>query len=120
MDSQEQKESKICIELRQQFSGCGLEGDMVYYAPYKKYYPRDQATLLELWDKLEIPHKEKKQIFGLPLVIIGISVDVNKLMFKLSEEARQKLVEELKWWTRAGGKERLRRWYQMGVGSTGR
>jgi len=50
----------------------------------------------------------------MPLTIIGISVDTNELMFKLSEEAREKLIEELKRWTRTGGKERLRRWYQMG------
>ena len=70
--------------------------------------------LLLLWDELGIPHKEKKQLFGSPLTIIGISVDANEMSFTLSEEAREKLIEELRWWTRRGGKEKLRRWYQMG------
>jgi len=93
------KEVKYLLNYVDDSSGCGLEEDMAYYAPYEKYYSRDQAKLLELWDELGIPHKEKKQIFGLPLVIIGICMDVNELSFKLSEEAKEKLVEELKWWT---------------------
>jgi len=32
----------------------------------------------------------------MPLTIIGISIDANKLTFKLSEEAKEKLIEELK------------------------
>ena len=50
-------------------SGCGLEKDYVPYKPYHKLYPRDQVTLLKLWDELGIPHKEKKQIHGSPLPI---------------------------------------------------
>jgi hypothetical protein len=95
-------------------SGCGLADDMEWYEPYKRSYPKDQVTLMCLWDDLGIPHREKKQVFGSPLTIIGISVDVNDLSLTLPEEAKLKLIEELKWWVRPGGKEKLRRWYQMG------
>ena len=67
-----------------------------------------------LWDELGVPHKESKQVYGSPLPIIGINVDVQELSFTLTEEAKEKLVEELKWWCKPGRKEKLQRWYQMG------
>ena len=95
-------------------SGCGLANDTLFYKPYKRSFPRDQVILLRLWDELGIPHKEKKQVYGSPLMVIGINVDANILSFTLPDEAKTRLIEELKWWCRSGGKERLRRWFQMG------
>jgi hypothetical protein len=95
-------------------SGCGLADDLIYYTPYKKSYPRDQATLLNLWDELGIPHKEAKQVFGSPLTIIGISVNSNDLTFTLPDDAKQRLIDELTWWSQKGRKEKVKRWYQMG------
>lgn len=95
-------------------SGCGEEDDYLIYEPYGKAFPRDQVILLTLWDELGIPHKPHKQIYGSPLLIIGISVDVNELSFALSAEAKETLVAELQWWCEPGRKEKLRRWYQMG------
>ena len=95
-------------------SGCGIEGDNLTYEPYGKDFPRDQVILLNLWDELGIPHKPHKQIYGSPLPVIGITVDVNELSFSFSEEAKAKLVTELQWWCKPGRKEKLRRWYQMG------
>lgn len=95
-------------------SGCGLADDLIYYTPYKKSYPRDQATLLNLWDELGIPHKEAKQVFGSPLTIIGISVNSNYLTFTLPDDAKQRLIDELTWWSQKGRKEKVKRWYQMG------
>ena len=95
-------------------SGCGLADDTVFYEPYQRSFPRDQVILLSLWDELGIPHKEKKQVYGSPLTVIGINVDANNLSFTLPDEAKVRLMEELKWWCRSGGKERLRRWFQMG------
>ncbi|KJA30250.1 hypothetical protein HYPSUDRAFT_121749, partial [Hypholoma sublateritium FD-334 SS-4] len=67
--------------------------------PYDKEFPRDQAALLELWDVLGIPHKEKKQVFGSPLPVIGISVDPNAMTLTLPPEARRRLIDELTTWS---------------------
>lgn len=75
--------------------GANKRGDMTFYKPYDKYMPTSQAKLLELWDYLGIPHKEKKQVLGTPLTIIGISVDPNAMTLSLPKDARQRLVREL-------------------------
>ena len=95
-------------------SGCGKAKDVLYYEPYESFYPRDQVLLLRLWDELGIPHKRHKQIFGSPLPIIGIRVDVNELSFTLSDDTKDTLVKELERWFKQGRKEKLKRWYQMG------
>ncbi|KAF5310458.1 hypothetical protein D9611_012290 [Ephemerocybe angulata] len=46
----------------------------------------DMAKLLVLWDELGIPHKEKKQVWGAPLTVIGISVDPNLMSLTLPQE----------------------------------
>ena len=38
-------------------------GDVMYYPPYNAYYSSDQTKLLLLWDKLNISHAKKKQIY---------------------------------------------------------
>ena len=60
--------------------GVKLMSDFTYYEPYQNSYPASQAVLLELWDELGIPHKEKKQNFRPKLTIIGIDVDADKLI----------------------------------------
>lgn len=69
--------------------------DVTWYQPYQKLFPMPQATLLHLWDELGIPHKEKKQLFGNPLVIIGINVDANLLHMSLPSSAIGDLLAEL-------------------------
>ena len=95
-------------------SGCALQKDYAFYEPYGKAYPKDQVTLMTLWDELGIPHKPHKQLHGRTLPIIGITVEAKALTLTLSEDARETLIAELQWWCKAGRKERLRRWYQMG------
>ena len=91
-------------------SGCGLARDVSFYAPYHCVFPRDQATLLRLWDELGVPHRREKQVYGSPLTIIGICVDANCLTLSLPDEAKMRLVEEIKWWCQKGKKERAKRW----------
>jgi len=79
-------------------SGPALCGDVEYYAPYRSFYPTPQTTLLCLWDDLGVPHKEKKQIYGKELPIIGISVDPNALSFSLPSVAQERLITELETW----------------------
>ena len=95
-------------------SGCTTHDDLVMYEPYSCLFPQPQATLLKLWDELGIPHKEKKQLWGTSLPIIGICVDPNALSFTLPEEAKERLLNELRHWSRGGGREKLRKWFQMG------
>jgi hypothetical protein len=95
-------------------SGCGCQNDRLIYEPYGKDYPREQVILMNLWDELGIPHRPHKQVNGSPLPVIGITVDANLLSLTLSDETREALISELRWWCEKGRKERVRRWYQLG------
>ena len=63
------------------------------YSPYNQWYPVQQleARLLNLWDELGIPHKQKKQLFGSRLSILGIEVNANSLTFSLPQESKDRL-----------------------------
>jgi hypothetical protein len=108
------KKIRYLMNYVDDLSGCGKENDYLTYEPYGISMPRDQVTLLLLWDELGIPHKPHKQVNGSPLTIIGISVDPNKLSLTLPDEAKGLLTKELQWWCKPGRKEKLCRWYQMG------
>ena len=87
------------FEYMDDSSGCNLLGDTLFYEPYGKYFPSSQTRLLLLWDELGIPHKPHKQVFGSPLTIIGIDVDANNMRLMLPDEARLRLIEELRFWS---------------------
>jgi hypothetical protein len=95
-------------------SGCGFTDETSFYAPYHKQFPKDQAILLSLWDELGVSHKEKKQIFGSPLTVIGINIDADKMTLTFPNEAKTKLKDELRWWSEKEKKEKVKHWYQMG------
>jgi hypothetical protein len=65
---------------------------VAFYAPYDSWMPADQVTLLQLWDELGIPHKQKKQLSGLILEIIGFLVDPNAMTATLSQERKNDLI----------------------------
>ena len=107
-------------------SGCDLAGDTLFYEPYGKQMPRHQTILLRLWDELGIPHKPHKQLFGSPLVIIGIEVNPNNMTLTLPEDARTRLLNELTLWSSKPPKnssgsfklkywERLARWFNWAL-----
>ncbi|RDB15381.1 hypothetical protein Hypma_004640 [Hypsizygus marmoreus] len=62
--------------------------------------PCNQVKLLLLWDELGIPHREKKQIFGAPLKIIGIDVDPKLMTMTLPSDRLHALLQELDKFTR--------------------
>ena len=62
------------------------------YAPYNWHMPDDQAQFLLLLNKVNLPHKDKKQVYGVQLEIIGLLVDAEKLSISMSAEAKDKLV----------------------------
>jgi hypothetical protein len=72
--------------------GVELARNVTLYEPYSRFMPSSQVTLLKLWDRLGIPHKEKKQVFGAKLTIIGINVDANNLTLTLPSENKSELV----------------------------
>ena len=94
-------------------SGCDEEGNLEFYPPYRRKLPRSQCRLLLLWDKLGIPHKEKKQLHGSLLPIIGIHVDSLNLVYTLSNDAKQLLIDELKEWSAPKNRFRLKQWQQL-------
>lgn len=73
-----------------------FEGNVLWYPPYKRLFPAKQTRLLLLWDELGIPHKEKKQLFGSPLTIIGLEVDANRLSITMPETSKSDLLAALR------------------------
>jgi hypothetical protein len=72
-----------------------LVGDVLYYAPYHRYFPSKQTRLLLLWDELNIPHAEKKQIYGPVIPFVGFDVDLNKMVVSISDERRTNLITKV-------------------------
>jgi len=71
-----------------------------------------------LWDKLSIPHKLKKQVFGPIIPVIGIDVDPNAMTLTLAPQKRIDLCDALySWAIKPIGKSkchyRLKDWQQM-------
>ncbi|KAJ7065762.1 hypothetical protein C8F01DRAFT_966852, partial [Mycena amicta] len=71
--------------------GWEYKSALLYYAPYKKHMPAKQVKLLLLWDSLGIPHKEKKQLHGASLTIIGFEIDPNAMTATLPLAAKAQL-----------------------------
>ncbi|KAJ7048235.1 hypothetical protein C8F01DRAFT_1285877 [Mycena amicta] len=68
------------------------EGNLLFYAPYRKLMPAKQVQLLQLWDYLGIPHKESKQLYGTSLPIIGFEIDANAMTMSLPPAAKADLI----------------------------
>jgi hypothetical protein len=95
--------------------GVEVAGRVLCYQPYGENYPAQQTQLLELWpgDEIGIPHKQKKQVYGTQLAILGINVDVEHLTFTLPEEAKDRLVKELTEWSQKGVRRKVKEWQQL-------
>ena len=92
--------------------------DLVFYPPFNTSIPRNQKILLDLWDSLGIPFKQKKQVFGSPLTVIGINVDANRMTLSLPSESREKLLDEISHWVSrpsvtTPGSHKLRKWQAL-------
>jgi hypothetical protein len=70
----------------------GPTGSVLYYAPYRRYFPSNQAKLLLLWDELNVPHEEKKQIYGPIVPIVGFDIDPNRMTISISDQCRTVLL----------------------------
>ena len=87
--------------------------NLTWYTPYCKFMPTNQVKLLELWDELNIPHKEKKQIFGSSLTVIGIQVDANALTMTMPPDTLNKLIIAIRDFINANHKFMLREWQRL-------
>jgi len=47
-----------------------MDPTLVYYEPYKSWFPCKQVKLLLLYNELGLPHVKKKQVFGRSLEIM--------------------------------------------------
>jgi hypothetical protein len=72
-----------------------IAGDVLYYEPYRHYFPTNQIKLLLLWDELSIPHAEKKQIYRPIVPFVGLDVDPNTMKVSISDERRAELIEKI-------------------------
>ena len=87
--------------------------NVTWCTPYCKFMPTNQVKLLELWDKLNIPHKEKKQIFGSSLTVIGIEVDANVLSMTMPPDTLNELIIAIRDFINANHKFTLREWQRL-------
>jgi hypothetical protein len=71
------------------------EGNVMWYEPYRCYYPAKQTKLLELWDEIGLPHDKAKQEYAPVLRIIGFMVDPNSMMVSMDEEDRARLIQQV-------------------------
>jgi hypothetical protein len=71
------------------------EGNILWYGPYKCYYPSKQTKLLNLWDEIGLLHKKQKQEYGRVLRITGFLVDPNKMRVTMDDEDRTKLLDHI-------------------------
>jgi hypothetical protein len=66
-----------------------------YYEPYHKHFPFKQGELLHLWDRLCIPHEERKQEFGVQLKIIGYFMDAQSMEISMEQQSRHDLLKAI-------------------------
>jgi len=87
--------------------------NQLWYEPYQKHLPTKQARLLQLWDELDIPHEESKQVFGSRLTIIGLDVDPNAMTITMPDEAQVDLLAALRGFSHAGQRRPLREFQRL-------
>ena len=61
----------------------------IFHACLNRRLPLQQARLLDLWDDIGLPYKDKKQEWGDTLRIIGFDVDPNAMTVAIPDEARK-------------------------------
>jgi hypothetical protein len=90
-----------------------LEGTVLLYEPYGTYLPRKQALLLQLWDRLGIPHEAEKQVFGRSLTIIGFEVDPNAMTVSIPHEKKTELLAYIRDFAVARRRHTLRNFQRL-------
>jgi len=93
--------------------GPELTNNVAWYVPYHKVMPANQVKLLQLWDEINLPHKESKQIFGSPLTVIGIEVDADTLSMSMQPDTLIQLVSAIHEFITSKHKFTLHEWQRL-------
>ena len=93
--------------------GPDLANNLIFYPPYHKFMPSNQVKLLQLWDEINLPHKETKQIFGSTLTNIGIQVDADSLSMTMPPNALTELITAIHDFITAKRKFALHKWQRL-------
>ena len=75
--------------------------------------PKNQVKLLQLWDKINLPHKESKQIHGSSLTIISIEVNMNALFMMMPPDALRELISAIDEFVSSNLKFTLQEWQRL-------
>ena len=68
---------------------------------------------MQLWDEINLPHEEDKQINGFCIPIIGFDVDANAMTVSMSDAKRSKLIEACTEFTVRGAYKTLREFQRL-------
>ena len=105
------RDLKIYVDDNASF-GCAR--DVIFYEPYHCYFPIKQIRLLLLWDKLGIPHKQKKHIYGPIVNFIGFEVDPNAMTILLSSKHWASLFQKIQDFAKPGKWHSLKEFQSLG------
>jgi hypothetical protein len=75
--------------------------------------PKNQVAILDLWDEINLPHKESKQVFGSTLTVIGIEVDANALSMTMPPDSLNELIVAIRDFATSKHKFTLREWQRL-------
>jgi len=93
--------------------GPDLAANVAWYEPYHKFMPKNQVVILNLWDKINLPHKESKQVLGSTLTIIGIEVDADALTMTMPPDTLNKLIIAIRDFIMTKHKFTLHEWQRL-------
>jgi len=113
MDTKEEEGVELLGTYSDDSFGPKLANNVSWYMPYHKFMPTNQVKLLQLWDEINLPHKESKQIFGSPLTVIGIKVDTNTLSMTMPPDMLMQLVMVIQEFITTKHKFALHEWQRL-------
>jgi hypothetical protein len=87
---------------------------VLYYHPYRCYFPANQSRLLMPWDELGIPHEQRKQVYCPTVTFIGFDVDLNVMTISLNVEHRSKLFGKIHEFAKPGKRHTLKKFQSLG------
>ena len=87
--------------------------NFLWYEPYTCHFPAKQALLLQLWDKLGIPHEQLKQVFGSRLTIVSLDVDMDAMTVTMPVQSWSDLVEAICAFVNVGQRHLLREFQRL-------
>ena len=90
-----------------------IGGDLELYPDYDAFLPSDQVKLLELWDKIGLPHEAPKQISGSIVPVIGFDVDPNAMTVSMNPTKKDELIAACETFTTPGARKTLREFQRL-------